>query len=400
MGFALSISLTAPFAVGDLLAECELADGTTARLALAGGCFFGELPALPVHLRLLYEAPESVAPRSTRESPPPGPSAQLVAEAEELFERGIRIPEDGRLHAQLIWGIHCHQTSASPSRVERFNNPTRSVGTKDEGTRFLSSEHVSCGLLIGKDADGQRLVVAGTRAPFHAKTLLPIGDKQATFGQILALAGDFYAYLDADAHRALPSAWPDPPPMVDFLTTDYRRPTLCEDAVENMQSILTIFSREAEQLAAGAKVDAISELYNDGTRTRFPTRRYLALASQNHCHFGAQPPDGSIDDTVEVFMHFCGSAPLADAQTAEALLPVVLAAGTAPQPGDVLPEGLGPTPQGGPNHFPLYALVRTGAGASEVIFARRVDAKNPHNNLYVEQDGKSGLRFPLPLPAP
>lgn len=537
MSFSLRISLTAPFCLEDLLAECELADGTKAAIVLSAGQFVGELPAAPLHLRLVWEhpdsGPEALRGTSAAVPPPPAPSA-MVAEAEELFERGIRIPEDGQLTAQLIWGIHCHQTSASPSHVELHNDRQRGTQQKKSATRFLSAEHVTCGQLVGKDAEGQRLTVAGVRAPFHSGTPLPLGNKQATFGQIVALAGDFYAFLDEEARAALPTAWPDPPLVVGYLATDYRQPTLCQDSLDNMNAILTVFKREEQQLAAGTKVGAISELIVDGVQTRFPVRRYLALASQNHCHFGAQPPDGSIDDTVnealalyryyhrralteaqaagqvdakavvkeqrllaalavdafgchfltdlfasghlrvprrqiserfgilrgalgmahamhdednrlglwcttrlrqtprvvwrafgdgmltrsvaaphlamvreavrrsaaEVFLRFCGSAPISEEQTAEALLPVALAAGTGPGPQDVLPEGLGPTPPGSPNHFPLYALVRTPDAPAGVLLARRLDVNNPQSNLYVEQDRKNPLRFPLPTAAP
>ena len=555
MGFTLSISLTAPFSLDELLAECDLEDETIVPLVLVEGQFSGEVPAPPMHLRLVYEHPESrpTALRSTSAgaAEPSGssvssaqaqggvelpPAKSITAEAEELFERGIRIPDDGRLVAQLVWGIHCHQTSASPSHVEIFNNPRRGGRQQSETTRFLSSEHVACGQLVGKDADGMALIIGEQRAPFHAETPLPIGGKQATFGQIVALAGDFYAYLDEEAHKALPSAWPDPPLVVGFLTTDYRRPTLNEDSAENVETIVKTFKREAAQLAAGVRVGAISELFVDGVKTQFPVRRYLALASQNHCHFGAQPPDGSIDDTVNealalyryyhqravaeaqqagrsegtaaekeqrllralavdafgchfltdlfasghlrvprrmiserfgvmrgalgmahamhdednrlglwcttrrpqtprvvwrafgdgmltkpvaaphltmvreavrrsaaaVFISYCGKPPASedDAHNAEAILPVALAAGTAPGPEDVLPESGAPTPSGSPNHFPLYALLRSRHGSSAMIVARRVDAKNPHHNLYVEQGKKDSEPFPLMIPSP
>ena len=69
-----------------------------------------------------------------------------------------------------------------------------------EGKRFGSVEHIACaaqvGLASSKDG-GKALIISGIQAGFNHETLLPVGSKGLTFGEIVCLGGDYYAHFDA-----------------------------------------------------------------------------------------------------------------------------------------------------------------------------------------------------------
>ncbi|MFO0576488.1 MAG: hypothetical protein U1A78_20990 [Polyangia bacterium] len=525
----LDILITAPFPLGDVTAQLTFPDQSVRRVVLRSGALQTDLPELPERLRLLHApAPEGEAPLAAPSEVLRPEQRELrgdLVEAEELFERGIRIPESGTLRLQLIWGVHCHQTVTGPSLASKLGGEV-----ERQAPRFLSAEHVRCAERVGMDESGMRPLAAnGKTATFNSKTLLPIGSQRATFGQIIALAGDFYAYLDAASRKNNGSAWPEAPGWVEFLAGDYREPPLVEDSSAVVKDILATFQHELEQLMRGEKLSALPQLVEGNRVTDFPVRRYLALAGMNYCHFGAQPPDGSIQDEVneayrsylyyhrralaqaevagmslvnqeakfiealvieafgchfltdlfasghirvprralgerfgimrgglgmahsmhdednklglwcttrvpqtprvvwraygdamllkpeaeahlamiqeavrrsaaEVFLRYCGVSDVPEAETGEALLPVALAAGTAPRSEDVLPFDLGSPDTEPPNHFPLYALVDSGKPKHPLI-ARRADDKALYTNSYYEQDGDSARRFSIPLAA-
>lgn len=530
------VVVSAHFRVGDVTAILSLADGSQQRIVLRDGRYAGDLPAAPLHLRLTHEpAPRGEAPlQIPTQDAPTLPPAGVPVEAEELFERGVSVDDSGVLRLGLIWGVHCHRSDSGPSLASRIGQPKVQDGVTG---RFLASEHVACAERIGMDATGRApRVVKGTVAPFNASTRLPIGgNRTATFGQIIALAGDFYAYLDDAARKNNPSMWPDSPGWVEFLAGDYRDPPLMNEREAVVSDIVATFDRELNLLKSGKAVGTISELIKDGASSEFPVKRYLALAGLNYCHFGAQPSDGSIHDEVnealiayryyhyralataerasmfpvhseddrayrdrifqealvveafgchfltdlfasghirvprrklgetfgilrgglgmahemhdednklglwvtsrtpqsprlvwraygdgmlfrpeakphfwvvreavrrsvdEVFLRFMDASNDPQAASAESLLPVALAAGTAPQLGDILPgPGSGAPAQSPPNHCPLYALMGID-GESQIM--RRVNKDDPHSNFYSVQDGDDNT-FSLPLPRP
>src|SRR5262249_51200273 len=159
------------------------------------------------------------------------------------------------------WGAHCHGAGPPNDR------------------RFASIEHMACAELVGLDASGARLRVDGV-AIDHA-TRLHFGSEPLTFGEIVALGGDFYAHLDATAVTALPWAWPHLGGVAGWVAGDYRATTLVSDEPDAIRALLDVIERDrskhrnvAGEFAALA-VDTITRDY--------PARRYLALSSQNFC---------------------------------------------------------------------------------------------------------------------
>lgn len=495
----LEVVLVSQLPLGDIVAELTLAGGGQALIVLRGGRFHGPIPTPAIHLRLTgLPAPAGEAPLAVPEEyvVPKAVSEEELSEAaiESLFEEGVPVRQ-GRLALELTWGLHCHRTLGTVDASGAED------GDPKPSERFVSLEHIECALLIGKDDTGRALAFGGRRAPFHAGTRFPIGGKESTFGEIIALAGDYYAHLDAAASAEFAWAWPAPTAGVARLAGEYRRPTLLEDTPAVIEDILAAARRDGDK--EKSKLDAGWQLAKDSFFGRFPARRYLALASQNHCHFACQPADGTVRDEVnealrlyrayhnrallqaaaakddadrlnqalvvdafgchfltdmfaaghlrvprrvlgerfgvmkgaqgmahsmhcednklglwcttrlaeeprrvwhaygdamlfkkearvhlemvreavrrsaaEVFAAFCGIT-LPMAQRAEAILPIPLAAGRGPKPGDLLPgRGVETPAEGQPNHFPLYCWLP----ASQVL-ARRVSG--PHENLYV-----------------
>src|SRR6185436_14404651 len=82
--------------------------------------------------------------------------------------------------------------------------------------------------------------------------------------------------------------------VLEWLAGDYRELTLVRESREAAEHLLQIIRRDKDTVMSTAEnvfVTAGDTLFKD-----FPLRRYGALASQNFCHFGSQPWDGTIDD--------------------------------------------------------------------------------------------------------
>ena len=506
------ISLTCALPLGDLVAVLTLESGDRKVIVLRDGQYRETLPQRVVHLQLTAEQiPTGEPPLRTPEeaSVASHPLAGSVGSIEELFENGISVSGQ-RVEVQLIWGLHCHrpvdiQPTGSQNEQDCGASPERAI-------RFGSFEHISCAELVGMDATGKRLNIAGRRAAFHGKTLFSVGKMQLTFGEIIALAGDYYAHLDQPAAESMKEAWPDPPHAVELLAGDYRQPCLRDEEPKIVSDILHTTYRD--QNASQDKLAQAKQLVRDGLFGHYPVRRYLALATQNFCHFACQPPTGFLDDeanealqlyrayhqralalagqakeqrsddmfmdavvvdafgchfltdlfasghmrvprrvlserygiirgaqglahemhcednklglwcttripqtprlvwrafgdtklfadearphfelvkeavrrsAAEVFANFCGMS-VALTDSAEALIPLPLAAGMGPQSGDVYPGLTAEPPTGEGNHFPKYCVVPV-----QKLVARRDGA--PQENRYVDQDSKVAGHF-------
>lgn len=279
----LDITLTAPFAVGDLVARVELAGGGAEQVVLRDGRFQGPVGGTPLRFTLTTEpAPAGEAPLAPATMDRPGEPAGVPVDVKDAFgEQGIAVPEDRRVAVQLAWGTPCHDEVP---------------GAAHEGTRFGSWEHIMCAGLVGLDATGDALVCDGVNAWFTRDMPLRVGQSSLRFGDIIALAGDFYAHLDDAAAKDFAQAWPEATGLVGWSAGDYRATTLAGDAAENTAAILKVVFTSKDK--PGSVAHEAQTVIADGIFGRYPARRYLALASQNHCHFGAQPSDGSIQDAT------------------------------------------------------------------------------------------------------
>jgi hypothetical protein len=287
----LEITVTAPFPVGDLVARVDLDDGGAAQVVLRDGHFHGPVGGPPVRVTLTTApAPTGEAPLASPVLDQPGAPAGTPVELRAAFEEGIAVPEGGRLAIQLTWGAACHD---------------RVPDAPGEGTRFGSWEHILCARAVGLDEAGATLVRDGVDAWFNVDTRLTVGGSALRFGEIIALAGDFYAHLDDTAAAKLAWAWPEARGLVGWVAGDYRATTLTGDDPKVVRTILDVVARDKDE--AGGIGHEIHTVVADGVFGRYPARRYLALASQNFCHFGAQPPDGSIRDADNEALRLYGA---------------------------------------------------------------------------------------------
>jgi hypothetical protein len=272
MAHPVKLQLTAPFQLGDMVAEIEMEGGEKVDRVLRGGALQGELHARAKRLRLTQRgAPDGSALAPERPDEPAGtaPHGEVV-DILELFEKGVDIPEDGSLTLQLTWSMPCDSQSPPPE-------------DKVGPTLFNFLEHRVTSEWIGLDQKGQKLRHGGFTADFSHATPLDVGGKNLVFGDIMGLAADYYAYLDdtAAATPEIAAMWPDIGGLAGWVAGDYRKPTLAGDSRESVEKLLRVVSREG-----GFQVNDLN----------FPLRRYGALASQNFCHFASQPWDGAIDD--------------------------------------------------------------------------------------------------------
>lgn len=283
MSHAFEFEVTAPFAVGDLVADVDLEDGSTARIVLREGRFSGSLDSRPIRARLTEAQPPAGEASLVSASDADGTPAGTPVEVHELFEHGVKVPADGRLGVCLLWAAHCHDPAPRGS---------------GEGRLFNSDEHIACARHVGLAAaadDAPPLVVAGVEARFRWDTPLPVGDARLTFGEIICLAGDFFAHLDEEAKDVFAPAWPALQGFTRWLGGDYRGQTLAGEAPHTIAAILQVIRR-------GSPAGAIGEyaaLAYDGTVNSYPVRRYLALASQNYCHFANHSQPGAPDPANE-----------------------------------------------------------------------------------------------------
>ncbi len=266
------IRITAPFAIGDAVALIHRDTGRPQKIVLRRGRFKGEISGHPRRIQLTLDA----TPRGEKLLARGNANLQAIpqgdgVDAELLFGEGVAIPADGKLTCQIVWGSSCHGEQTSDKGPER---------------RFASFEHFMCAYYIGREAvDSETpLSLDSVQASFDKNTELPVGRKNLTFGQIIALAGDYYAFLDASAAKQFSWAWPDIQGFSRWLAGDYRSPTLDKDPDSAAKYIFGIIMRDkdtergtAAEIAASAKDAA----------TGFPARRYAALSSVNFCHFRA-----------------------------------------------------------------------------------------------------------------
>lgn len=288
------IKLTSLLPIGDLVANLTIEGGGQQRIVLRNGQYTGTLSGRVVHLQLTAQPVppgESQLNNPDDESAAMEPLAGAVSSIEELFENGIAV-SGGRVELQLLWGLHCHRpVNVHPHSEEPGGE---SNASPERAIRFGSFEHIRCAELVGTDATGKMLNFAGVRAAFHYKTKLPVGKMQLTFGEIISLAGDYYAYLDQPAAQTLSAAWPAPSATVRLLAGDYRQPALRDEDPAVTHDILKTTYRDKS--ASQDKLTEAKTLIHDGLFGKYPVRRYLALASQNFCHFACQPPTGFLDD--------------------------------------------------------------------------------------------------------
>lgn len=267
MTFAVDVHLETPFDLGAVTAQIDLEGGGVVEATLATGRLVTECTRRPLALRLRGDDDE----RRTDGPAPPLPASGSVDLA-QLFTVGVALPADGRLHARLVLLPPCQE--AAPQ--------TQAALPK---LRFEPAEHSLCAAFVGREAaiDGAAELRFGERVAPAFDARLPVGTQRLTFGEIVALAGDFYADLDAPARQAFDWAWPQVPALYDF-----RKVSLAEDDDAQVARLQELIRREpgeaglAEQFAAGA-LDALAG---------YASARCAVLAAYNHCHF-ACPESGA-----------------------------------------------------------------------------------------------------------
>ena len=318
----LEVRIHAPFALGDEVAQVDLEDGSQRVFVLRDGAFDGDLPGRAERLRLLEgPAPEGeeqlvfgAGDRSAAEpegQPPESEEEVCLVEVDQLYgAAGIQVPEDGRLAVQLVWGGTCR---------------TDPRGDQPEGRRFGTREHFACARYVGRDRTGphdRALSLGGIDAPFDHQTLLPVGNHELRFGQLIGLGGDFFAHLDRTAVHAFPDAWPELKGLAGWLAGDYRDASLADESAEDLAQLLAIVAGEEGEVRPA---EAFARKAFGSLAGHFPARRYLALASQNHCHFACPRPGNADGDNraLAVYRQY----------HARALSEALIAGGHGAQPG-------------------------------------------------------------------
>jgi hypothetical protein len=262
----LKISVTSPLPSEPWTAVVELEGGGREHIRIENGWFEGEMPARPRRVTCLLDAVPEARASATR-APSESAASLLAVDVMGLFGRGVEVPENGRLDLQLLWLAPC---DGVPDEAP-------------EGKRFGSYEHTLCAERIGKNAAGGALEIEGIRAHFSSQWDFNVGGKSLRFGIIIALAGDFYAHLDDEAARDFAWAWPEVAGLRGWLAGDYRAMTLAGDNEGNVDALHDHIHHEV----AGGQYGGLAEALNT-LKLKHPMRRYLALASQNICHFACQ----------------------------------------------------------------------------------------------------------------
>jgi hypothetical protein len=322
MDFVLDVALSAPFALGDVVAVVTLERQAQATVVLREGRFQGRLPARPERIRLTdLAAPAGEAALAVASSTAAGVSAApggILLDVHDLFVTGCEIPPDGHLEAQVLWGAHCHSDRLPDA---------------PEGRRFASWEHVICARFVGRTevTDGRtppRLRFNGITADFDDATQLPLGTGAKTFGEIVCLAGDFYAHLDEAASAEFEWAWPPFQGIRRWIAGDYRGMTLRGDTEASLVELMDVVRRDRDTNHSAAGEFATRAL--DAVVHDFPARRYLALSAQNYCHFVCPGPDDvNRNEALRLYRGYHARA-LAEAQAAR----------TSEIPGDALRHAL------------------------------------------------------------
>jgi hypothetical protein len=291
MSNRLTVSLTAPFALGDVAANVALENGQVIAVVLRDGQFSADLPSRPLRMMLSAGSAPSGERALRVASPADGgmsgdEGSGPPVDVNNLFDDpGCNIPSGGVLKGRLVWGAQCHGEQHPES---------------GEGRRFASWEHVICAEYVGLASapsdwsePTRPLTINGIRAPFNKNTFLPLAMSSRTFGEIVCLAGDFYAHLDDSAVRDFEWAWPPISGIKGWLAGDYRASTLVGDEEANVAELLGVIRRDkdAHHNAAGE----FAALAYDTAKHDYPARRYLALSSQNYCHFACPGPNAGGD---------------------------------------------------------------------------------------------------------
>ena len=280
MASHLEVQIEAPFELGDAVLLAELVDGRKEQLLLQDGYLRrDDLPVPAKLVRILIGPTQTYLSETARAVAPADARLRDVkhvkADVQTLFERGVAVPVDGRLRIVLLWGAPC----------------LTEVQGECEGKRFSSWEHVECAADVGLLLDDDSVP---SQASFTAATLLTVGKVQLPFGKIIALAGDFYAHFDDIATHEFEDAWPQLPKLTQwFAGGDYRSTTLAGDTPENIKALLEAVERDQYQGQSAAS-EFLSQI-TDTLGGNFSVRRYLALASQNICHFNSPQPGRGYD---------------------------------------------------------------------------------------------------------
>lgn len=288
MTYSVDVHLDAPFELGSVAAQLDLEGGNTVDVELREGRLVAEVAQRPLTLRLRGDKAHL---------DPPATAATGVVDLAQLFTTGVALPVDGRLHLHLVLLPSCQQAS----------EPGRGALPK---LRFEPAEHSLSAAFVGREAalDGAAELTFGERVAPAADARLPVGSHRLTFGEITALAGDFYADFDPLAREAFAWAWPQVPALYDF-----RKVSLTEDSAAQVARLQELIRRDPsdaglfQQVMAGA-LDALAG---------YALKRCAVLAAYNFCHFARPGQDPADNPALRAYRAYHERA-LAEARTARA----------------------------------------------------------------------------------
>lgn len=285
--FPYSISVFMPFVLDDTTGVLSLADHSDWPVTFVNGVAEGSAPSQPTHVRLGPLAPVGSAlsgPGATRRGGDPTRSSDetRAVELDEMFAKpGVALPANGRLIVIPRWGVACHEEHHPPAKSE---------------SRFNSWEHIWCGRFVGwrtMPEEGMEHLAADVftqpvSITNRTKLLLEsAGFEGVDFGEIICLAGDYYAHFDPDCATRFADAWPAA--RASIPGRDYREQTLWGEEPAVIKDILDSIHRGA---ARGPRLGGeYVQLIVESVGGRYPVGRYLTLAAYNTCHFGS-PDDG------------------------------------------------------------------------------------------------------------
>lgn len=215
----------------------------------------------------------------------------VIAELDELFtEQGVDISGDSHHLVLLISDPHNHASNPSAS-------PSTARGKALKGRpqlRFEGGEHTAIGdstlLRFIKDAPA----IAASQVELHLPNGLAL-----TYGQIVALGGDFYGISDQPVSEGATAA-----DRIQRFTNAFNSLAVLPAANAEAKLILGVMQKEIAAVkqaindgkqaheAYDALGDTLSEEWNKITgggsfvSALFPLGRYLKLAANNADHFG------------------------------------------------------------------------------------------------------------------
>ncbi|OLF55873.1 phospholipase [Pseudomonas chlororaphis] len=216
---------------------------------------------------------------------------QIVADLDSLFsERGVAISGDGDHLVLIADGHHTikyHQPGILPAR------PGKNLKALPQ-LRFEGGEHTAIGdatlLRFAKDAPG----IPAWQVELHLPNGLAL-----TYGQVVALGGDFYGIPDRPICEGA-----TPADRLQRFTAAFNSLAVLPAAKDEAKQILAVMQKEiaaANQAIKDGKQpheaydalgDTLSEEWNKITgggsfvSALFPLGRYLKLAANNADHFG------------------------------------------------------------------------------------------------------------------